>query len=139
MVNMNRIKELKQELGSRYFFEKRYEENEVTEMQKLNPQDFPETAAASLTAGCLKIDAVLYHADGRLLLGYDVFVKDDADAEEWICYDSLTDSVSLEEKDMLNILDRVVEENELSYTESSFETLDGKIVALKGKEQTMSL
>lgn len=133
---MNRIRKLKKELGSKYFFERLYKENEVAELQKLNPQDFPETAAASLVAGCLKIDAVLYHAESRLLLGYDVFVKDDADAEEWICYDSLTDPVSLKEKDMLDILDRIAEENGLSYTESSFETLDGKIVAVKEKEQT---
>lgn len=139
MRKMNRIRKMKKELGSRYFFEKLHEENEIAKLQNLNPENFPETVAASLTAGCLKIDAVLYRAGGRLLLGYDVFVKDDPDAEEWICYDSLTEPVSLKEKDMLDTLDRFAEENGLSYTDSNFEVLDGKVVALKEKPQSMSL
>lgn len=85
------IQKLKAELGDRYSFEKLYDEDEIRQMQKIYPPDFPETTAAALTAGCLKIDAVLYRAGGSLLLGYDVFVKDDPDSEEWICYDNPTD------------------------------------------------
>lgn len=80
-----------------------------------------------LTAGCLRLTAVLYRSGNKLLLGYDVFVKDNLDAPEWIYYDGLSDSVSLKETDMLCTLDRVATEHGLSYTESCFDRLDGKI------------
>lgn len=136
---MNTIQKLKAELGDGYSFERLYDDGEIRRIQKTNPSDFPETTAATLTAGCLRIDAVLYRAGGRLLLGYDVFVKDDPDSEEWICYDNPTDSVSLKEQDMLDVLDRIASENGLSYTESNFETLDGKEISVKEKPPTMSL
>ena len=136
---MNTIQKLKAELGDGYSFERLYDDGEIRQIQKTNPSDFPETTAATLTAGCLRIDAVLYRAGGRLLLGYDVFVKDDPDSEEWICYDNPTDPVSLKEQDMLDGLDRIASENGLSYTESNFETLDGKEISVKEKPPTMSL
>ena len=136
---MNTIQKLKAELGDGYSFERLYDDGEIRQIQKTNPSDFPETTVATLTAGCLRIDAVLYRAGGRLLLGYDVFVKDDPDSEEWICYDNPTDPVSLKEQDMLDVLDRVASENGLSYTESNFETLDGKEISVKEKPPTMSL
>lgn len=136
---MNLIQKLKTELGSGYFFEKLYGEDEIRQMQKLNPSRFSGTAVATLAAGCLKIDAVLYRAGGSLLLGYDVFVKDDPDSEEWICYDNPTDPVSMKEQDMLEVLDRIASENGLSYTESNFETLDGKEIPVKEKPPMMSL
>lgn len=136
---MNTIQKLKAELGDGYSFERLYDDGEIRRIQKTNPSDFPETTAATLTAGCLRIDAVLYRAGGRLLLGYDVFVKDDPDSEEWICYDNPTDPVSLKEQDMLDVLDRIASENGLSYTESNFETLDGKEISVKEKPPTMSL
>ena len=82
---MNTIQKLKAELGDGYSFERLYDDGEIRQIQKTNPSDFPETAVATLAAGCLRIDAVLYRTGGRLLLGYDVFVKDDPDSEEWIC------------------------------------------------------
>ena len=120
---MNLIEKLKAELGNGYSFEKLHDEDEIRQMQKMNPPDFPETTAAALT----------------VLLGYDVFVKDDPESEEWICYDNPTDPVSLREQDMLAVLDRIASENELSYTESNFETLDGKEISLKEKPAMMSL
>ena len=63
---------------------------------------------------------------GSLHLGYDVLVRDRLDAPEWICYDNPEDEVKLEEEEMLAVLDRVVKENSLSYTESSFRVLKGK-------------
>ena len=136
---MNTIQKLKAELGDGYSFERLYDDGEIRQIQKTNPSDFLETTVATLAAGCLRIDAVLYRAGGRLLLGYDVFVKDDPDSEEWICYDNPTDPVSLKEQDMLDVLDRIASENGLSYTESNFETLDGKEIAVKEKPPTMSL
>ena len=70
----------------------------------------------------------LYRASAELLLGYDLFVKDDPGSPEWIYYDGLSDPVSLKEADMIRILDRLIAEHGLSYTESCFDRLDGKAV-----------
>lgn len=102
-------------------------------LQKEIPQYFVETVVASLTAGCVKIEPVLYRRDGRLLLGYDVFVKDDSAAPEWIFYDSPEDEVILKQQEMLKVLDRIVSDNNLSYTECCFESLKGKDVWPKKK------
>ena len=98
------------------------------------PADFADRTAASLTAGCVKIDAVLFQVSGQLRLGYDAFVKDDPGSSEWICYDSLEEDASLDERQMFSALDRVVKESGLFYTECCFEQLDGKTVK---KEQAL--
>ena len=49
-------------------------------------------------------------------------------------YDGLSDPVSLKESDMIRILDRLITERGLSYTESCFKRLDGKTVK-KGKNR----
>lgn len=103
-------------------------DSEILRIKRQIPADFSETAAAVLTAGCLRLDAVLYLSCKKLLLGYDVFVKDDPDSPEWIYYDGLSDPVSLKESDMIRILDRLIIERGLSYTESCFKRLDGKTV-----------
>ena len=74
------------------------------------------------------MNAVLYRSCKELLLGYDVFVKDDPNSPEWIFYESLSEPVSLKETDMIQILDRLIAEHGLSYTESCFDSLDGKMV-----------
>ena len=84
-----------------------------------------DTIAASLTVGCMKINAVLFQEDGSLRLGYDVYVKDSPGSSEWICFDCPSDRASLKEQDMLAVLDRIVSENGLSYTECCFEQLEG--------------
>lgn len=81
-----------------------------------------------LIIGCLRLNAVLYLSCKELLLGYDIFVKDDPDSSEWIYYDGLADSVSLKETDMLKTLDCIAAERGLSYTESCFNRTDGKTV-----------
>lgn len=124
---MNRKKELQQQLGNRYSYERFLSEREIKKLRREIPSDFSETVVAMLTVGCLRLNAVLYRSNNELLLGYDVFVKDDVDAPEWIYYDGLSDSVSLKETDMLYILDRIATEHGLSYTESCFDRLDGKL------------
>jgi len=85
-----------------------------------------DTLAASLTVGCMKINTVLFHDSGSLRLGYDVYVKDSPGSAEWICFDCPSDPASLKEQDMLAVLDRIVSENGLSYTECCFERLVGR-------------
>lgn len=125
---MSRKKELQRQLGSRYSYERLLNDREIQKLRREIPEDFSETVTAVLTAGCLKLNAVLYLSCKELLLGYDVFVKDDPDSPEWIYYDGLSDPVSLKEADMIRILDRLITERGLSYTESCFKRLDGKIV-----------
>ena len=74
---------------------------------------------------CMKINAVLFQEGGTLRLGYDVYVKDSPGSSEWICFDCPSDCASLKEQDMLAVLDRIVTENGLSYTECCFERLEG--------------
>ena len=125
---MNRIKEIRKQLGSNYRYSRKLKEKGIQELKRHNPSDFSETPAASLIAGCLRLDAVLYRSGDNLVLGYDIFVKDDPASLEWIYYDGLSEPVSLKEADMIRILDRMVSEHDLSYTESCFDRLDGKAV-----------
>ena len=67
--------ELKHLLGSRYRYNKWMSEGEVERLKREAPADFSDLTAASLTAECVRIDAVLFQAGGQLRLGYDVFVK----------------------------------------------------------------
>ena len=126
--------ELKHLLGSKYRYNKWMSEGEVERLKREAPADFSDRTAASLTAGCVRIDTVLFQAGGQLRLGYDVFVKDDPGSPEWICYDSLEEDAILDERWMFSSLNRVVKENGLSYTECCFERLDGKTVK---KEQAL--
>ena len=119
--------ELKKLLGDGYRFEQHLNPKEVRRLQDQPAEHFPVCLAASLTAGCVRIDAILFQAgDNSLRLGYEVFAKDSLDTPEWICYDSPEDEVILEETQMLAVLDRVVQESNLSYTECRFRQLDGK-------------
>lgn len=124
---MNLKKELQRQLGSRYSYECFLINREIQKLRREMPADFSETVVAMLTVGCLRLTAVLYRSNNELLLGYDVFVKDDPNSSEWIYYDGLSDSVSPKETDMLRILNRIATEHGLSYTESCFDRLDGKI------------
>ena len=124
---MNRKKELQQQLGDRYYYERLLSEREIKKLRREIPTGFSETVAAMLTAGCLHLKAVLYRSCDKLLLGYDIYVKDNPNSSEWIYYDGLSDSVSLKETNMLRILDRIATKHGLSYTESCFDRLDGKI------------
>lgn len=136
---LKRVKELKTELGCRYQFKRLLSEREVRRLQKQNPPDFEMQPVVSLVAGCVKIEITLYRQGGRMRFGYDVFVKDSPDSAEWLCYDSPTEPVSFKEADMLSVLDRVVQKNNLSYTECCFEKLNGKRVKTDYKECDTSL
>ena len=134
---MKRIKKIKKELGEKYLFRCFLSDKEIQQLKKISRAEFELHTVSSLTAGCVKIECCLYKADDSLQLGYDVFVKDDPDSDDWIFYDSPNASVSTREADMLAVLDQVVEQNGLSYTECCFEKLDGKIVLKNIKKKDM--
>ena len=119
-------KQLKKKLGSQYDFRRLISEREIAQIQKRNPPGLELQTVAFLIIGCMKIEAVLYKQNGRMRLGYDVFVKDTPDSPEWVCYDSLQDPVQLGEAAMFTILDHFVRQNHLSYTDCRFPSLAGK-------------
>ena len=67
---------------------------------------------------------VLYWDRGKYHLGYDLLVVDSPLNPEWICYESLPDEVRYNawnlEREMFRVLDRAVEQFDLSYTECRF-------------------
>lgn len=130
---MKRIKELKKLLGEKYSFSRLLSDRDILRLQKRPPKYYTDRVIASLIAGCVKIEAVLFRDGEKLLLGYDIFVKDDPDSAEWIRYDTPNDRVKFKESEMLAVLDRIVTANGLSYTECCFERLDGKIVKPREK------
>lgn len=123
---MNRKQELRQKLGAEYHYHRNLSSGALRRLQASPPPEFTEAIAAQLTIGCVRLNAVLYRSYSSLLLGYDIFVKDDPSAEEWIFFDSLPDPVSLRESAMVRFLDSFVASQGLSYTESCFAHLEGK-------------
>lgn len=130
---MIQIQELKRELGEKYQFCRFLSDKEIRQIQKSNPLEFEPQIVASLTVGCVKMECCLYKAEADLQLGYDVFVKDDPDAAEWIFYHSPNVSASTKEAKMLAVLDQVIKQNGLSYTKCCFEKLEGKIIKAEKK------
>ena len=126
---MKLTKELRRQIGEKYSFTRPVSDRDVFLLQRNPPKIFSETVVASLTVGCVKIEATLFKSKEKLKLCYDVFVKDTPDSDEWICYENPTDTVRLKEAEMLSVLDRIVSENGLSYTECCFEKLDGKVIS----------
>lgn len=118
--------QLKGMLGDRYQYQRILTSGEVHRLQKENPSWFTGQAAASLIAGCVRLDTVLFRDGNALRLGYDLFVKDRPNTPEWVCYDNPETPVGLEEDAMCAALDQLVREHGLSYTECCFQILDGK-------------
>ena len=124
---MSRKRELQKQLGSGYVYERYLDERSLRQLKRLPPEDFSEMVIAALTVGCLRLNAVLYRSDKTLIQGYDVMVKDDPASPEWIFYDGIFDTASPKEAEMLRILDGAAKRHGLSYPESCFTRLDGKV------------
>ena len=127
---MNERKRLKKLLGDKYIFKIFLPLNEVR--NRLHSKDKHEKLFASLTVGCVKINAIVFPTADKSALGFDILVKDKPDSKEWICYDTVTDEVKVSlynlEQTMFDILNRVVKKYGLSYTECNFEVVNGKVV-----------
>lgn len=127
---MNKQRKLKKELKGNYQFHQNFRPDTIKELLSGLEKRESYVEIATLEAGMVRLDAVIYWERGRNKLGYDLLVKDSEDSGEWICYDSLSDEVkcfgrSLE-RDMFQVLDRAVEQFGLSYTHCPFQRLDGK-------------
>ena len=130
-------KRLKKQLGDGYFFEQRLSAAVVKNLLTQLTGSNTFLVAASLTAGVVRLEAVVYWNAGRYSLGYDLMVKDTPDSPDWVCYESIQDEVRYNawnlEREMFLVLDRAVEQYGLSYTQCRFPTLEdsGKV-----KEET---
>lgn len=129
---MNERKKLKKQLGDKYIFKKYLSSAEVRKILSENSKDKHEKLFASLTVGCVKINAIIFPTPDCMMMGYDILVKDTSDSKEWICYDTLNDDVKYNslnlEQEMFNILSREVKEYGLSYTNCNFEVVNGKVM-----------
>ena len=127
---MNERKRLNKLLGDKYIFKIYLSLTEVRDI--LQSKDTHEKLFASLTVGCVKINAILFPNADNMQIGFDILVKDKPDSTERICYDTVTDDVKLYsynlEQTMFDILNRVVKKYGLSYTECNFEILNGKMI-----------
>ena len=105
---MNERKKLKKQLGDKYIFKKYLSSAEVRKILSENSKDKHEKLFASLTVGCVKINAIIFPTPDCMMMGYDILVKDTPDSKEWICYDTLNDDVKYNslnlEQEMFNIL-----------------------------------
>lgn len=73
---MNERKKLKKQLGEKYIIKMFLSVNEVKKLLSQNPKDKHDTLFASLTVGCVKINAVVFPTPDKMLFGFDILVKD---------------------------------------------------------------
>jgi hypothetical protein len=129
---MSKLRRIKKTFGNRYLFNEFMDGKEICRLKERPPAYFSELTAYSLTAGSVKIEAVIYSVKGNIQLGYDILVKYCPEASEWICYDNLPAQTfpkgRAAEAGIFRVLDEFVENNGLSYTECQFERLQGKTV-----------
>lgn len=118
---METLIHLKKELGSAYLFTAKHSNEELQQILKSNLNKHADEVPYSLEAGCVNIEATIFHDGNRLYTGYDICVRTHDAPMEWSSYASIPDKVNLNsgnmEQEMFNVLDRFVKENNLSYTE----------------------
>ena len=126
---MSKQKRLKKELGTGYRFEQRFSAKNLARMLERLEGSNHFRVVAILTAGAVRVEAVVYWNNGKYALGYDLMVKDTPFSPEWICYENLPDPVRYDawnlEREMFQVLNRAVEKYGLSFTECRFPKLDG--------------
>lgn len=125
---VNKQRQIKKELKDGYRFDQWFTPAKVQSMLSWDEPCDTAIVASSLTAGLVRLDAVVYWANGTFHLGYDLMVKDSPISREWICYESLPDEVRYNawnlEREMFQVLDRAVEQFDLSYTECRFPVIN---------------
>ena len=128
-MSLSKQKRLKEGLGTGYRFEQRCSAKNLARMLERLEGSNHFRVVAILTAGAVRLEAVVYWDNGKYSLGYDLMVKDTPFSPEWICYENLPDPVRYDawnlEREMFQVLNRAVEKYGLSYTECRFPKLDG--------------
>lgn len=122
---MNKAKALRRQLGTGYTYTRLLSVKEARQLQAQPPPHFTQRTVAILRAGCLKLEQVLFSTAAGPQWGYDLFVKDDPGARDWIYYgspDAPADGAG--EVEMANVLDAFAQREGLSYTVCCFEKMD---------------
>ena len=122
---MNLRKELKKLLGNKYSYCRFISEIEKERIKNIVVRPNSEYLISRIIAGYIKIECTMMCGREDKCY-YDIFVKDTPNAKEWICYQSVVCEGDANEELLLKVMDKVVKENGLSYTECSFEVLAGK-------------
>jgi hypothetical protein len=135
---MDLINKIKKETGGAYSYEMLMEKDEIYGYVNGLNHLWSDKTLATLTAGCLRIDAKFFSKNEEKLPAYVVFVRESLDAKEWYIYGSPDSEVPEIDDDfelnMLKELDAFKDENELSYSDPDFEALEGKIIKDTKKE-----
>lgn len=136
---MSRFRRLKKELGDAYAFWQEISAREIAVLmtQKLET----ESVIATLTAGVVRLDAVIARTPEGNRLTYDLLVQDSCENPVWICFEDIPGELpghfDTLEREMFRILDEAVERNGLSYTQPMFSQIPGK-TPLDGKAAPIS-
>lgn len=127
---MNSVKRLKKQFGNKYSFEKYLSDKSIRNILKSQTQYDYDIVLASLRINYIRLDLVCYQNENGLNISFDVFVKDDPDNIEWICFDSVLCSNKIKlpslEKQMVNFLNKEIDYYNLSYSECYYETINPK-------------
>lgn len=125
---MSRIRKVKKALGQAYVFSQEVTAREI--LLLMEQKQNAEPVVATLTAGVVRLDAVILSTPEGNALNYILMVQDSRENPEWVCYEDIPGGNTLGggtlEGEMFRILDEAVERNGLSYTEILFPTIPGK-------------
>lgn len=127
---MNNAKRLKKQFKDKYSFEKYLPDESIRNILKNQVQLDSDIVLASLRVNYIRLDLVCYQNENGLNISYDVFVKDNPENIEWICFDSVLCSNKIKlsnlEKQMVNFLNKEIDYYNLSYSECYYETINPK-------------
>ena len=112
-----------------YHYEKKLTDYQVWRLLNSDSADGYEHDIAELQIGYVKIVAVAYCDGDRYGACYDVYVKDEPTAQDWVFYESVYTNVNYEsfefDKEMLHVLMNFLKANNLSYSACAFRRKEG--------------
>ena len=112
-----------------YHYEKKLTDYQVWRLLNSDSADGYEHDIAELQIGYVKIVAVAYCDGDRYGACYDVYVKDEPTAQDWVFFESVYTNVNYEsfdfDKEMLHVLMNFLKANDLSYSACAFRRKEG--------------
>ena len=112
-----------------YHYEKKLTDYQVWRLLNSDSADGYEHDIAELQIGYVKIVAVAYCDGDRYGACYDVYVKDEPTALDWVFYESVYTNVNYEsfdfDKEMLHVLMNFLKQNDMSYSACNFRRKEG--------------
>ena len=118
---MDILQEIKEILGNDYEFCEMMPVPKIKQILEQNNQDYCDEVAFVLNAGSVGIEMTLFLSGDNIVAGYDCCIKDWKLNGEWTSYSTIPDKVNLNadniEKEMFMVLDKFVQQENLSYTD----------------------